>query len=192
MRFSFLTPHQFESTQPGVDTLLVTAFTIGALDVAVPHAAAEMISAVLSERIASMFGGRLSTMQSGAVVHPWFLNPDTRQDVLSVWAHPVHFAIVLTDRMMVSATTTWAEADGTQWLVFDWWQWLRLHVPARRLGDAQAFLCHACRSYRESAELRQIGIDQDLAHSMQEEGEKILDVLANALSERIIALWAGS
>jgi hypothetical protein len=184
-----MTPHQFESVREYVDTIVVSSFTPFALDIAVPFAASEMISNCLVDGVANQFRGRVTTLRAGSTTTQSGRAVDLAECVSQTWMHPIRYGLVITDRMLVNDFWSFGTREDTQWVIFDWWQWLRKRVPAERLSDAYMYLSHACPQYWESPERRMLGMDAQLSQSMREEGIRLMDALISTVADSVTSMW---
>lgn len=190
VQFSMMTPHQFESVRPYVDTILISTFTPLPLDIAIPYAASELISAHILDAVSSHFRGRVTMLHAGSTSAQRFLNEEWLQSYADAWMHPIQHGVVITDRTLVDDTWRFPTAAGVHWLVFDWWQWLRRRVAKPRRCEAMMYLCHACPPYWDSPERKMLGIEESLAESMKEEGNRLLDALVSALVDEVLQMWS--
>lgn len=189
MRNDYLSLHQFEPVAPYTDSLLVSTYSPHALDVAVPYAASRLIVESLASRLLDQFGGRTSYLSLGAssMYSTW----DTQwfEDTLKFYNYPVHYGIVLTDRILTKEWVEFESESGTKWIVFDWWQWIRRKVPAQRYSDAIMFLCQASEEYVRSPERSYAGIPDDVLTAMQQEGNRLFGHVERVFSERLFEYW---
>lgn len=189
LQFSMMTPHQFESVREFVDTILVSTFAPFALDIAVPFVASEMISNGIVDGVSNKFRGRATTLRAGSISLHAGLTEEWAEPLAEAWMHPVRYGLVITDRVLVNDACSFSTKEGRQWVIFDWWQWLRRRVPANRLSDAYMFLCHACPPYWESPERKLLGIDAGVSQSMREEGARLLEALISTAVDTVLKMW---
>lgn len=190
MRFERLTPNQFARIQDGFDTLLVSAYCPLPLDPAVSHLAAVWIGQRLADGAAGRFQGRAALWPLG---HNAFVRASDRAwlaDLRRGFPYGVRHGVLVTDRTLTDDVLRLADADGADWLIFDWWQWLRRRVPAERLPEAWAYLNHACPAYAASEERLSLGLPDDVMQAMAAEGQRLFSAMEEALSRHILALWA--
>jgi hypothetical protein len=190
MNLHYLTPHQFTKFKEFVDTLLVTTYTPLALDIATPYAASTLIAERISADVISHFNGRMEHISGGiAFMHVGSI-PEWLSSLESVRDYDLRFGVVITDRALLDDFWRISTDSGVQWLVFDWWQWLKQRVPDSRLADAWMYLSLACPTYWVSQEREQLGLDESVAVSMAQEGNKLFATLSAELISRIREEWA--
>ncbi len=185
-----MTPHQFGPWSEAADTVLVRSHTPYPLDVAVPMAAASWIASRLSERVADVFQGRMLFFDAGFAPVVW----GGADLFAALWADQgwtCRYGVWITDRVLTNDVHTVRAQDGTWWLAFDWWQWMRRHLPSDRWPDAWFYLCLACPEYRASPEQRALGLAPGVEAAMAREGERLFDAMVRAVAARVEALWAG-
>ncbi|MCL6592609.1 MAG: hypothetical protein K6T31_01410 [Alicyclobacillus sp.] len=126
MRIQWLTPHQAEATRPLYDTVLAAVPTPLPLDLAVPWGASIWIGQQLQNRLGERLQGRTSQLPLGSSLQTPWADPALWAGMAEVWPHPVHWVVVITDRVLVAPT--WAFSCDTTTpggdvhvLVFDWW-----------------------------------------------------------------------
>jgi hypothetical protein len=189
MRFSFITPHQFEPFQPYVDTLIIASHTGIPCDVAVPHGAAEWISRELAERLYDRYPGRTSWRDGGLCGA--FLSPDESalEALTRLAGHTVRFGVWLVERRLVAERHV-QHTCGAAWLVWDWWRWLWRRVEPQQFTNALFYLCCAIPAYRTSQELSRLGIDPLTLQAMADEGDRLFARMVSHLSTELQQLWA--
>ncbi|QQE76791.1 hypothetical protein [Alicyclobacillus sp. SO9] len=190
MRFELLTPNQFSEYSSNVDTLLVMTDTGIPLDAASPRTAAKLISQQLCGQVLERFRGRMTLLDAGFSL--WQGQP------FSDWAHTMSFmagyqvkyGIVIAERLHLQEKTLMDLPDGQgKWLIFDWFQWLKQRVPEERLSDAFFYLSHATYVYWQSPEREIVGLSEADSQAMADEGERLLEMMANEIFESVTALW---
>ncbi|MDQ0188556.1 hypothetical protein JI721_16555 [Alicyclobacillus cycloheptanicus] len=192
MRFSHLTPHQFQSVAAYVDTLVATAYTPAPLDIAVPHEASAWISDELAGRVSRRFSGRVATVRLGAAFQWAGLSPERLDELETIIGHPHRFGVLITERHLLVDHASVTTPSGAPWLVIDWWQWFRKRVPKARLADAWMYLAHAHAPYMEAEERRRIGMDPETARAMAAQGQALLEQAADWTCAALRSLWASS
>ncbi|MCL6547747.1 MAG: hypothetical protein K6T30_02430 [Alicyclobacillus sp.] len=188
MRFEYLTPHQFQSYKPYVDTLLVTTFTPEPLDIAVPRAAARWISEELATRLKLRFLGRVAEQMWGAVLYANRLEADLLRTIGRSQEVQPRYGILLCDRVLTEEVAL-VQEDGVQWLLADWWHWFRARVPEHRYADTWLFLSCAQQAYRTSPEAAALGLADEVLAAMAAEGNRLLDRCLQWLAERVQDVW---
>ncbi|KPV44865.1 hypothetical protein [Alicyclobacillus ferrooxydans] len=183
-----LSEHQFASISRYIDTVLVHLFDPTPLDIATPLSASELIGEELLQHIRQRFQGRC-TARGG--METTFVNPIRPEhlDLLqSGLPYQVHYGLIVTDRLLTDQSVNILN-HGVQWLAFDWWQWLRRHVPESRYVDALMYLSVSCPRYRTSEAFLQVGFPDDVMKPMEHEGERLFDAMEAAITSRLLDLW---
>lgn len=189
MRNDFLSLHQFEPVAASIDSLLVSTYSPHAADIAAPYAASRLISDSLAGRMLDQFGGRTAHLALGASSMYATWDDHWCHDVLTFYNYPVHYGIILTDRVFMNPWTDLNSTGVTKWVAFDWWQWLRRRVPEPRQTDALMFLCQASEVYTASPERGYAGIPEQVLSAMQREGNRLFGQLEREFSEHLLQVW---
>lgn len=192
MRFSHVTPHQYQSLAPYVDTLLLTSHSPEPLDVATPHAASAWIAADISQRAAERFVGRIATVQLGAIFLHTGFTPALLDTLDSLAATPVRYGVLLTDRTLTRDICHVRSAGGVAWIAVDWWQWLRQRVPTERQADAWMYLAHAHTSYLGSGEQKRLGLPEDITNAMAQQGRDLQMQVVEFVCNEVRSLWSSA
>lgn len=170
------------------DTLLVIAPSMLPLDIATPHAASRLVADELARRTRERFVGRMASVIAPGPNHLWPLQTERLLSIAECAGFGVRHAVVLTDRVLFRPRAQFVVWDRP-WLVFDWWQWCRDRIPARRWADAWMYLSLACPVYFASGERQQLGIDASTADAMRSEGERLLAIMTDEIASQITAQW---
>ncbi|MCL6444571.1 MAG: hypothetical protein K6T83_14155 [Alicyclobacillus sp.] len=190
MRYDNFTPYQFREMEPYVDTLVGCAHTPVALDVALPHGAAGWIGDALAEAVLEPFAGRAIRLDAGAAVMTASLD-SVLQALPCLYGCSLRYGLLVVDRLLLRPVVQ-KSVSHMQWLIFDWYQWLRSRVEANRLADAVMYMSVARPAYQTSAEFARLGIDSTIAMAMAEEGRRLIDTMASDLTARLRQLWQGA
>ena len=188
MRFDLLTPHQFTNFSEYVDTLYISTFTPAPLDVSAPLAASRLIVEEISQRVMDRFAGRALHSPLGAVPLYAGVSEPWAETLQQLYPHVFRYGFVLSDRWLTEKQIQLVTAN-TQWVVMDWWQWLRARIPKTRQADAWLFLCHATHSYQAAPERAEAGFDESIAKEMEEEGNRLMEHIASWVSQTMMNTW---
>jgi hypothetical protein len=183
-----LSQHQFRDFILYLDTIIVSVYDAAPLDVAVPYEASKLIGEELANRVYEQFRGR-ATWRSGGesrFVHP------VRTDHLLLLQEglpfPVKFGLLITDRVL-TMDRLHVNVSDVEWLVFDWWQWLRRRIPDKRLSDAWMYLAVACPAYLHSEPCQMVGFADDVLRAMGQEGNRLYAAMQEQVAQDLMELW---
>lgn len=190
MRFELLTPQQFSEYSSNVDTLLVMTDTGTPLDAASPRTAAKLISQQLCGQVLDRFRGRMTLLDAGFSIWQGQAFSDWTHSMSHMAGHSVKYGVVVSERLYLKDKTLIRSPDsGAQWMIFDWYQWLRQRVPEERLADAFLYLSHATYVYWQSPEREILGFSEADSQAMADEGERLLELMGREIFENVMALW---
>lgn len=189
MRYSYLTPHQYESLVPYIDTLLIATHSPVPLDIAVPHGASQWIADLIVNQLKNRFQGRMADLMIGFPMQAAGLTPEALTATATVYGYPVRFGVMMVDRTLVTEAVKVADTEGRAWLIIDWWQYFRSRTPQHRQSDLWMFLSQACPQYQTSHEAKRLGLSEDLTDAMRREGLRLVERFVNWAADRVIQLW---
>lgn len=187
-----MTPHQYQDVAAFVDTLWVTTYCPDALDIAVPHAAAQWIAQSITTHVIEHFTGRLAAIELGATLYDLALTPELLARLEQLPQSKMRFGVLLTDRALTAEQVTLCSTSGVPWVVLDWWQWFRRRVPPQRVMDAWMFLAHTHRTYTGSREHRELGLDAQVSAEMTRQGTALLGQVVAWSASELRNLWQDS
>lgn len=188
MHYEALTPHQFQALQPYIDTLLVSAHSPFALDIALPHGASKVISEHLAALVNDRFIGRMAHIGAGAALGIGRVCDDWLASMEQAFGYPVQHGVAIVERTLLSPSHRCTSPTGTDWFVVDWWQWLRERVPQHRQADAWMYLVQTT-AWRHSEERRRLGLTDDTAADMAQEGRRLLDQMTAWICDTVTEQW---
>jgi len=188
MRYSHFTPHQFESISKFYDTLVVVSYSPSPLDIAIPIDATRFIASSLGKDVQARFAGRASGLIIGGSPLGFAPTTDALQALQQTPLYDVRFGCIMMDRTLLTDVVH-LSTGACEWLAFDWWCWLRNRVPARRFADALMYLCYASSDYMESNEQLRLGVQNERASAMKEEGQRLYARMVEAVSAHILNMW---
>lgn len=188
LRFELLTPHQLERLSPYIDTVFCTTVSPLPHDVALPYQTSQLISDVLLDLVVKRYGGRGMKLTLGAMFAYTGIDEEILHAAGTFCPEHTRFGVLLVDRLLTKDAYSFY-ANGIYWTVFDWWQWIRNHLPPQRQADALMYLVHTNSTYFESHERAKLGIDEVQARAMVSEGQRLLAAIFEAISLKIETAW---
>lgn len=188
MRYTFLSPHQFQSFSPFVDTWIVSGHSPWPLDIATPHGASQFIVTRLCDLVKERFMGRTAEIDLGPMPISCGLSQPLSDLLFAVGGRDI--CLLIADRFLISERVKWTDEVGRDWLAFDWYHWFRRRVPVERQVDVWLYLCLSNPFYRSSHEFRMTGIAPDTAEGMSIEGERLLRQMVDDIANHVRSLWS--
>lgn len=191
MRYGNMTPHQYSSMQPHIDTLLTTCWTGRPLDIASPHETDKWVGEFLLEQLYGRFHGRMAVITAGLAPTDDDGYKRLANQLNAAYGHPAHYGFILTAGVGAEDEVTFlqdTEAE-TSWYCVDWKCWFEQRVQPQRLPDLWAYLSYATGGYLRSAERKMYGAEQELAEEMARQGYRLLKQCTDWLVTVVQSTW---